>query len=56
MDYIVLAPANIQRMVGSILPTGLLRPEKSGLSMTEGPDKSGNYKELSKRESSFLHN
>jgi hypothetical protein len=34
MNYIQLAPANIQKMVGSIFPTGLLRPDKSGLAMT----------------------
>jgi len=34
MDYIVLALADIEKVVSFILPTGLLRPDKSGLAMT----------------------
>ena len=34
MDYIVLALANTEKVVGSIFPIGLLRPDKSGLGMT----------------------
>jgi hypothetical protein len=34
MDYIVLALTKIEKVVSSIFPTGLLRPDKSGLEMT----------------------